>query len=456
MLRVAIGVFLLAGLAGSAAAQPETMAWGNVTGIRMDGQLLELNSSMCVAQPDWSAVSRTGRERQTNSYSRSGKIETVSIQMRPPRPLRTQGIDWNFAATETVEDTGPGTAKVDVEYSFRHDADIAGAYYCFELPAGLYSGGSAQLIGAIAPAPDQISLAPGPNDQNEYLRGKASGVRFISPRRQIEVMFNEPTDIIIRDDRRENHFDIQVYFGVLSGKATEGQRARKSFAVKAAGELDRDPVTITVDATRPGQLFDGLGGNFRLQNARTDPPVIQYSLDNLRVAWGRVEMPWALWQPNEDEDPLQEAPAGKIHPRVLQAMEMARTLGRKGIPIIVSAWSAPNWAVLGGDGSFGQGGRGAAPIPAAPNTAGAPAAGAPNAPGVAGRAGGRGAMGDLNPPDGPRGNPLNPEKMARIKESIAGYLVYLKEKYGVEAAMFTFNESDLGINVRQTARNMPS
>jgi O-glycosyl hydrolase len=53
---------------------------------------------------------------------------------------------------------------------------------------------------------------------------------------------------------------------------------------------------------------------------------------------------------------------------------------------------------------------------------------------------------------GLRGNPLNPEKMDRIKKSIADYLVYLKEKYGVEAAMFTFNESDLGINVRQTGR----
>jgi hypothetical protein len=53
---------------------------------------------------------------------------------------------------------------------------------------------------------------------------------------------------------------------------------------------------------------------------------------------------------------------------------------------------------------------------------------------------------------GPRGNPLNPEKMARIKDSITGYLLFLKEKYGVEAALFSFNESDLGIDVRQTPR----
>lgn len=422
MSRALIVLSLLAGMACTAAAQPETMAWGNLTGIRIDGHLMELNSSMCVVQPDWSAVSRTGRERQTNTYSRKGKVETVTIRMLPPRPLRTQGVNWAFSATETVEDTGPGAARVDVEYGFPIAADIAGAYYCLELPASQYSGGSLQLSGAEPSVPERVSLAPGPNDQNEYLRAKASGVRFVSPRRQLEVAFAEPTEIIVRDDRRENNFDLQVYFAVISGKAQEGQTAKKSFTLKVTGEPDTSPVTIAVDPAHPGQMFDGLGGNFRLQNARTDPQVIQYNLDNLRLAWGRVELPWALWHPNEEADPLADARAGKINPRVAQAMEMARGLTRKGMPVIVSAWSAPQWAVLGGRGSV---------APPNPN---------PVPPG-------------FTPPQvGPRGNPLNPEKMGRIKESIAGYLLHLKEKYGVEPAMFTFNESDLGINVRQTPR----
>ncbi|HTS66920.1 MAG TPA: hypothetical protein VMH28_33075 [Candidatus Acidoferrales bacterium] len=433
MSRSVFCVLLLAGLSSPAAAQPETMAWGNLTGIRIDGHLMELNSSMCVAQPDWSAVSRTGRERQTNSYSRKGKIETVAIQMIPPRPLRTQGVNWAFAAAETVEDVGPGTARVDVEYRFHTDADIAGAYYCLELPASLYSGGFVQLIGAESSAPGQVSLAPGPNDQNEYLRVQAAGARFVSPHRQIEVAFNEPTEIVIRDDRRENSFDIQVYFAVIPGKAVEGQSAKKSFAFKVGGEPDASPVTVTVDPTRPGQMFDGLGGNFRLQNARTDPAVIQYNLDSLRIAWGRVELPWALWHPNEESDPLADARAGKIHPRVSQAMDMARTLARKGIPVIVSAWSAPQWAVLGGRG----GPAGPQPPLGVPAGAAAPVRALPGFP---------------VPSTGPRGNPLNPEKMDRIRESIAGYLLHLKEKYGAEAAMFSFNESDLGINVRQTPR----
>ena len=427
ILRTTTFVCLLGWFAGTAFGQPETMAWGNLTGIRIDGHLMEINSSMCVVQPDWTAVSRTGRERQTNNYARKGKLETVTIRMLPPRLLRSQGVDWALAASETVEETAPGSARVDVEYTFPTTADIAGAYYCLDLPAAQYSGGAAELIDPVAPAPPRISLAPGANDQNEYLRGKAGGIRFTSPRRQLEVLFTEPAEIVIRDDRRANNFDLQVFLGVIPGKPAEGVAVKKSFAFKAAGDVDKDTVEFTIDASHPGQVFDGLGGNFRLQNPTTDPQVIQYSLDNIRVAWGRVEMPWQLWHPAEETSPLETARAGKANPRVLQAMEMARKLARKGTPVIVSAWSAPAWAVLGSTGR----GRGA-PQPSAP------AAGA-----------GRG----FPPPDtGIRGNPLNPAKMDRIKESIADYLVFLKEKYGVEAAMFTFNESDLGINVRQTPR----
>lgn len=153
------------------------MAWGNLTGIRINGELMELNSSMCVVEPAWSAISGTGRERQTNRYTRDGKIETVSINMRPPRELRSKGVSWRFLATQVVEETGPGAARVNLEYSFQEVADIEGAYYCFELPAERYSGGAAQLIDPAAPASDHVSLAAGLNDRNEYLRARAGGVR---------------------------------------------------------------------------------------------------------------------------------------------------------------------------------------------------------------------------------------------------------------------------------------
>ena len=40
--------------------------------------------------------------------------------------------------------------------------------------------------------------------------------------------------------------------------------------------------------------------------------------------------------------------------------------------------------------------------------------------------------------------------MAKIYKSIADYIEYMKDNYGVEASYFSFNESDIGINVRQT------
>ena len=88
---------------------------------------------------------------------------------------------------------------------------------------------------------------------------------------------------------------------------------------------------------------------------------------------------------------------------------MAQRLSKKGIPVILSAWSAPAWAIIG-------------PPRFRPGS------------------------------DGVWGNPLNPDSTNEIYRSIADYISFLKEHYGVEVAMFSFNESDLGINVRLTGQ----
>jgi O-glycosyl hydrolase len=336
------------------------MAWGNLNGIRVDGHLFELNSGMCVVQPDGS-VFITGRERQTNSYSRAGKIETVTVAMR--------GKDWALNGKEVVEETGIGTAKVDIQFASPKESSIGGAYWCLDLP----------------------HFPAGPAAGSKTVQS----LHYKSDKNELEIAFDATAEVTIRKDSR-------VMIAVLPGKPAAGQAALMSFAVKVAGEIDHKPVTIALDAAHPGQLFDGMGGNFRLQNPKADPGIIDYNLQNLRVAWGRVEMPWRSWQPEENGDPLATARAGTPDPRVQAAMEMARRLGEKGMPVIVSAWFPPQWAIL------------------------------------------------PDRPEGTRGNPLNPAKMDKIKKSIADYLVALKEKFGVEAAMFTFNESDLGIDVFQT------
>jgi len=340
---------ILASCAGPVYGQPETMAWGNLNGIRVDGHLFELNSSMCVMQPDGTVFS-TGRERQTSSYARNGKVETVTVEMR--------GKGWALNGKETVEDTGSGAARVDVQF----DSPKADAYWCLDLP---------QFAGA----PPESA-------------GKVASLHLTLGKRVVDIAFGEAAQVKIGRDHR-------VMIAIAP---------RNSFSVKVTGEIDHNPVTVALDAAHPGQLFDGLGGNFRLQNPTADPGIIDYNLQNLRVAWGRVEMPWRSWHTDESTDPLAAARAGTVDPRVGAAMEVARRLAAKGIPVIVSAWFPPQWAVV-----------------------------PPN-------------------PAGSRGNPLSPRKMDQIKESIADYLVFLKERFGVEAAMFTFNESDAGIDVRQTGQ----
>lgn len=79
---------------------PEVMAWGNLNGIRVDGQLLPFKTSLRVVSPDWSTFDETTKERQRqrHRYSRRGNQQIMSAL-----------IDSLFF-TQTVEETGGGLA----------------------------------------------------------------------------------------------------------------------------------------------------------------------------------------------------------------------------------------------------------------------------------------------------------------------------------------------------------
>src|SRR5690606_7146909 len=178
---------------------------------------------------------------------------------------------------------------------------------------------------------------------------------------------------------------------LLGDEVVAGDSARLGIELRVAGEVDREPVRVVVDSRRPGRWWEGMGGNFRLQNA-ADPVVIDYNLNNMRIEWGRIEMPWQHWHPDESVSPLEEARAGRIHPRAAAAMEMARRLAAQGMPVAVGVWFPPTWAIVGGEGL-------------------------------------------TTAPRGPPGAPLDPAKAERIHESIADFLVFMKEEYGVEAVL---------------------
>ncbi|MBN2029151.1 hypothetical protein JW824_02805 [bacterium] len=393
---LAICILIVTGFTSQALSQVEVAAWGNVMGIRVDGELMAFESSLRVVQPDWTDMTQTAKERQNPQFSRNGNTVTVTSRLN------------DLSLTEVIEDIETGTIRIQVQFTVESAMEMAGAFFCIDLPGTDFVGASIDHIDPAATTAEPPTVSP--NQQNVFRTQiqpvTTRGLRITSPHRRLEVTVNEPTEIVIQQaNPRRGISNTQVYFAVIWGNATEDQTAQKTFTLKVSGEIDKQPVTLVLDTSHPGRVFDGIGGNFRLQNPTTDPQVIDYCLENMNVTWGRVEMPWRYWHPDENTDPLAEARAGRINSSVHEAMVMAQRLAQKNIPVIVSAWFPPGWAVISGT---------------------------------------------TNREQGLYGDPLNPEKMNSIIRSLGGYLIYLKEAYGVEAAMFSFNESDLGINVRQT------
>ena len=386
----ALVVLPINGLRQTASAQPLLEAWGNLEGIRLEGQLMKLNSTLRVVGDDWSDYLETAKEQQEPEYNRDGNSQIINSKL------------GTVSFRQVITDTGKGRVDARIRFTAQKDTSIRGAYMHLALPSQYYSKGSAEFGGN----EEARSLSENNLGGDKVLQQTASQIYFDAPQRQLSIKADRPTRWrLARND--EGH--IEVYITVLGadGEVEEGASSELNLSFEVDGDIDRRPITLAVDTSDPGRQFDGLGGNFRLQNPEDDPKVINYNLNNLRVAWGRVELPWRQWHPDEDVDPFKAAENGNIDPHVENSMEMAKQLSKRGMPVVLGDWSAPDWAIVG-ERTRGPG------------------------------------------PDGKRGNRLKPDKMEKIYDSITKYVLYLKKHYGVEAEMFSFNESDLGIDVRQT------
>ena len=378
-------------LGDTAYSQVELSPWGNITGIRKQGQLFGFETSLQLVKKDGMQILTTARERQRPIYQRNGNLQTVTTQ-----------LDSLFFE-KTVKDEGDGKAEVTLKVTSHIDTTLTGVYFVVRLPKTYNKQTQLKFIDN----DKQVNIAGVPDTPVKYLaRTAAKGFEYKYGNTKIKVKNKERDLIVIRKD--ENTGELLVYFPIKADQLKKGEIIQKTYELEAKGDIEKSPVTLTLNSRLQGRQFEGLGGNFRLQNPQTDPQVIDYSLNNLRIAWGRVELPWRLWQPERDVNPMDIIGENKLPMQVTQAMEMAQRLSKKGIPIILSVWSAPDWAIVG---------------PLHPE-----------------------------PVNGIWGNPISKDVMTDIYRSLTRYITILKEKYGVEIQLFSFNESDLGINVRMTAQ----
>ncbi len=369
-------------------SQPEVTAWGNMTGIRVEGQLTKFESSFKIVGASWHHNTQTAKEQHHYSFKREGSKQIITSKIG--------AIDY----TETVEDIGKGKALVNIQYTSTLDTVVVGTFFSVIFNGDYFADGAIEII-----EPSKIPLGQSAlSDVNEILRAEAKGIKIKSKRGEYQFICNDNSQIIVK---RLNGTSIELLIALANDSIKKNQTVSKTFTITTNQEIDKSTVEMLVDVSKPGRVFDGIGGNFRLQNAKTDPQVIDYCLENLRVAYARVEMPWQLWHADENVDPTNAANAGKLNDRVKKAMELAQRMKKMDIPIILSGWFAPDWAIVGERTSGPQ-------------------------------------LGGL------WGNPLNHDKMDKIYKSITDYILYMKDHYGVEVEMFSFNESDLGIDIRQT------
>lgn len=369
--------------------QAEFTTWGNMTGIRVENQLMKFTTSLAIVnQNDYTR--RTRKEGQDIDFKRDGARKVFSYKMND--------LNWE----KSIETLDMGEARVEVSFSSSRDTIINAAFFSIELPEQFDTKTTFKLIN-----PESISLQDiSANFPDAQYKAPALGILIEAPGRRLEVNFSKPTEVIIYKASEDSK--IRVNMIMASGEIEGEEIFNNNFTIKASGEMDKSPLSLQIFPKQQGKVWDGIGGNFRLQNAKTDPQVIDYSLENLNVTWSRVEMPWREWHPDQIKDPASEARNGNLHPKVKAAMEMAQRLDKMGIPVMLAGWFAPEWAIIG------------KPF--------------------------KGVH-----PDGSMGNLLDLTKKEKIYTSIVSYVKYLKDEYGVETVLFSLNESDLGIDVRQTA-----
>lgn len=344
-------------------AQTEVMAWSNITGVRVDGELIDFESSLCVGNLKGD-MEMSGKERQVRPrYHREGDRQEVITTFR--------GVKFQQQVTDKAR------GLVDISIKTSSDTTLnQSAYYCITLTAENYA--------------------------QAKIKASSRSLSVTSANRKLEFKFDKAVSIFTERDKEGASIYIQLLPTLKKSEDTT-----LNMELRASGTIDHSDVNIVLDRQNPGNQFTGFGGNFRLQNPTGDPKVIDYCLENLRVAYGRVEFPWRFWQPEEHSDPIAAAQNGGLNERVEQSLLMAKRLKAMGMPVILSCWFPPTWAIEGDPASYKY--RGGV---------------------IAYR--------------------LNPQKKEQIYKSMADYIQYAKQHYGIEFSMFSFNESDLGIDVLHT------
>ncbi len=173
-----IGILLLLTV-NAVYSQAEVAPWGNINGLRVEGQLVGFESSLCLVEKDWSQIKATGRERQRPKYIRDGNKQVINTK-----------ID-SITFKEVVEDIESGTANVDVRLSSNSSVTLEGVFFRIVLPLEEYT---TAIVHSNKKFATKTQLATLQHD----VTYTAGNIQFTSHTRTLIFTFDAPTSVIIK------------------------------------------------------------------------------------------------------------------------------------------------------------------------------------------------------------------------------------------------------------------
>jgi len=198
----------------------------------------------------------------------------------------------------------------------------------------------------------------------------------------------EPGNLVVEDvwEKSGRHYRIRI--PLATGMIGKEDEIHFDCELKLSGKANPIQAELNVDFDEKIYPFDGYGANLCWGN---DGPVTRFITSELDMTWTRHEMKLSLWDVDR---------SGK-NPMLREDFERIQEIDKAGIPWIISAWRIPERLYE-------------------------------NANQENMRTHGRRLAGD---------------KWPELLELIGSYLMHLKNEYGIEPALFSFNEPDLGVSV---------
>jgi O-glycosyl hydrolase len=383
-------------------------ATGTLEAVSCSGELLALHTEIRLPSPKWAKLATQAQwstegvqftQRPNGQREWTGRIRVEGGKMcRYQETITESAGSINLAATVTAE----------------ADLALEGAFLFISVPTEDFAGGTCELAGG-APAAKRTTLPRTAPEEPHVADGTCQRVRLTGGSggpagSALLVTLDQARNVAVQDNRKWQDPSYSVYMPIHAGSLRQGESASIRVTLKRTVTVDRSPARLTLDAERARYRLDGFGGNFVYG---IGSPVTQYNLDNLRVAWGRVGMYLAEWEPQDENVSAQAGkwPALEAHDKpgtnLHHAFLLMQQLQKKGIRYCVTVWDLPDWLYS-------------------------------------------------NPPAQKSGEErsglvIADDKWGQFLDCIGSFLLYGKKQYGVEPDLFSFNEPDYGVRVKLTA-----